>query len=62
MAKNFQNRIDYVDIKAYGIGKVKIDDDIDENMFRKKHHEDSDNEGEKMKNCSNPNARVFQKL
>jgi predicted RNA-binding protein with PUA domain len=25
MAKNFENRIDYVDIKAYGVGKVKID-------------------------------------
>lgn len=26
MAKNFENRIDYVDIKAYGVGKVKIVD------------------------------------
>ena len=26
MAKNFENRIDYVDIKAYGVGKVKMVD------------------------------------
>jgi len=26
MVKNFENRIDYVDIGAYGVGKVKIDE------------------------------------
>ena len=26
MARNFENRIDYVDIEAYGVGKVKIND------------------------------------
>ena len=25
MAKRFQNRIDYVDIKAYGVGKVHVE-------------------------------------
>ena len=25
MASKFENRIDYVDISAYGVGKVKVD-------------------------------------
>jgi len=28
MARNFENRIDYVDIQAYGVGKVKIDNKL----------------------------------
>ena len=30
MASKFQNRIDYVNISAYGIGKVKVGGQIEE--------------------------------
>lgn len=61
MASRFENRIDYVDISAYGIGKVKVQNEI------KKADKVLDNqidgvEEETMHHASNPNARIFKKV
>ena len=58
MVKNFENRIDYVDIQAYGVGKVKIEDENTPERCQKVIEIDG-LEGEQMLACSNPNARVF---
>jgi|TARA_B110000285_G_C15121977_1_gene617745 hypothetical protein len=58
MARKFENRIDYVDISAYGIGKVKIEND--EHTHTKMHENEIDGvEEQTMHNASNPNARIF---
>lgn len=61
MASKFENRIDYVDISAYGIGKIKVHNQIK----KEKKLLDNDIDGveeETMHNASNPNARIFKKV
>ena len=57
MASKFQNRIDYVNISAYGIGKVKVDGQIEEE------EEAGDDEDEQaIANQNNQESRIIEKI
>jgi hypothetical protein len=59
MASKFENRIDYVDISAYGIGKVKVDQ-----HGEGENNEDYEREIEEqtINKQSTQHARMFEKI
>lgn len=56
MASKFENRIDYVDISAYGIGKVKVDHE------EPKSDELEELEDQTMGANNSTHSRVFAKI
>lgn len=57
MASKFQNRIDYVNISAYGIGKVKVGD-------RTEGEDDAgeDEDEQAIANQNNQESRIIEKI
>ena len=59
MASKFENRIDYVDISAYGIGKVNVDNS---NKLSQKEKELQKIEQDSIDHNSTPVSRIYYKM
>jgi len=67
MASKFQNRVDYIDIHAYGLGKVKIEHEHGQhkdtnNPHDKKEEEDFQKDQDTIDKNANQERRMYEKI